>query len=89
MKKFRKIGSVGLRTNNSFHITLLVRRTKFICRSTCRYANMPNSVFKHGLPYEQVMRITGHKKLSTLQKYIKSDSNIEQMLEVGRKIRKH
>jgi hypothetical protein len=50
---------------------------------------MPNSVFKHGLPYEQVMRITGHKKLSTLQKYIKSDGNIEQMLEVGRKIRKN
>ena len=52
---------VGLRTNNSFHITLMVRRTKFICRSTCRYANMPNSVNEHGLPYEQVMRITGHK----------------------------
>ena len=50
---------------------------------------LATQLVEHGLPYEQVMRITGHKKLSTLQKYIKSDSNIEQMLEVGRKIRKY
>lgn len=49
---------------------------------------LATQLVEHGLPYEQVMRITGHKKLSTLQKYIKSDSNIEQMLEVGRKIRR-
>lgn len=48
---------------------------------------LATQLVEHGLPYEQVMRITGHKKLSTLQKYIKSNSNIEQMLEVGRKIR--
>ena len=45
-------------------------------------------LIEHGLPYEQVVKITGHKKLSTLKKYIKSDSNIEQKLEVGRKIRR-
>jgi site-specific recombinase XerD len=49
---------------------------------------LATQLVEHGLPYEQVMRITGHKKLSTLQKYIKSDCNIEQMLEVGRKIRR-
>ena len=49
---------------------------------------LATQLVEHGLPYEQVMKITGHKKLSTLQKYIKSDSNIEQMLEVGRRIRK-
>jgi site-specific recombinase XerD len=49
---------------------------------------LATQLVEHGLPYEQVMRITGHKKLSTLQKYIKSDSNIEQMLEVGRRIRR-
>jgi len=54
---------------------------------TCR-RTLATQLVEHGLPYEQVMRITGHKKLSTLQKYIKSDSNIEQMLEVGRKIRR-
>lgn len=48
---------------------------------------LATQLVEHGLQYEQVMKITGHKKLSTLQKYIKSDSNIEQMLEVGRKIR--
>jgi site-specific recombinase XerD len=49
---------------------------------------LATQLVEHGLQYEQVMKITGHKKLSTLQKYIKSDSNIEQMLEVGRKIRR-
>ena len=48
---------------------------------------LATQLVEHGLPYEQVMKITGHKKLSTLQKYIKSNSNIEQMLEVGRRIR--
>ena len=28
-----------------------------------------------GLPYHQLMKITGHKKLTTLQKYIKSDTD--------------
>jgi hypothetical protein len=34
----------------------------------------------------QIMKITGHKKLSTLQKYIKSDSDIEMMLDIGNSI---
>jgi len=42
---------------------------------------------EHGLLYEQVMIITGYKKLTPLQKYIKSDANINEMLEVGRRIR--
>jgi hypothetical protein len=37
----------------------------------------------------QIMKITGHKKLSTLQKYIKSDSDIQMMLEVGNRIGKN
>ena len=49
---------------------------------------LATQLVEHGLPYEQVVKITGRKKLSTLKKYIKSDSNIEQMLEVGRKIRR-
>jgi site-specific recombinase XerD len=48
---------------------------------------LATQMVEHGLAYKQVMKITGHKKLTTLQKYIKNDSNIEQMLEVGRKIR--
>lgn len=36
-----------------------------------------------GLRYHQVMKITGHKKLTTLQKYIKSEADIEGMLDVG------
>jgi site-specific recombinase XerD len=49
---------------------------------------LATQLVEHGLPYEQVMKITGHKKLSTLQKYIKSDSDIDLMLEVGKKIKK-
>ena len=41
-----------------------------------------------GLPYHQIMKITGHKKLTILQKYIKSDTDINQMLEVGNAINK-
>ena len=49
---------------------------------------LATQLVEHGLPpYEQVMKITGHKKLSTLQKYIKSDSDIDLMLEVGKKIK--
>jgi integrase len=36
-----------------------------------------------GLPYHQIMKITGHKKLTTLQRYIKSDADIDQILAVG------
>jgi integrase len=36
-----------------------------------------------GLPYHQVMKITGHKKLTTLQKYIKSEADVDRMLAVG------
>ena len=35
-----------------------------------------------GLPYHQVMKITGHKKLTTLQKYIKSEADVDGMLAV-------
>ena len=49
---------------------------------------LATQLVEHGLPYEQVMKITGHKKLSTLQKYIKSDRDIDLMLEVGNKIKK-
>jgi site-specific recombinase XerD len=42
---------------------------------------------ENGLPHEQVMKITGHKKLTTLQKYIKSDLDIDLMLSIGRRIK--
>ena len=34
------------------------------------------------LPYDQVMKITGDKKLTTLQKYIKSEADMDSMLVV-------
>ena len=49
---------------------------------------LASQLVEHGLEFSQVQKITGHKKLSSLQKYIKIDSNIELMLEVGRKIRR-
>ncbi|MHA8065266.1 tyrosine-type recombinase/integrase [Aquirufa sp. ROCK2-A2] len=39
-----------------------------------------------GMEYHKIMKITGHKKLSTLQKYIKSDFDIDDMLEIGNSI---
>jgi len=42
---------------------------------------------ENGLKHEQVMKITGHKKLLTLQRYVKSRTDIDQMLEIGMKIR--
>ena len=44
-------------------------------------------LIEYGLSHEQVMKITGHKKLLTLQKYIKSTTDIKRMLEVGRKVK--
>ena len=46
-------------------------------------------LYEHGLPLVQIMKITGHKKLATLQKYIKSDSDIQMMLDVGNSIGKN
>ncbi len=40
----------------------------------------------HGLPYHQIMKITGHKKLTTLQRYIRSDADMDAMLQVGMNI---
>lgn len=42
---------------------------------------------EYGLPYEQVMKITGHKKLLTLQRYIKSSVDTDLMLSIGNKIK--
>lgn len=42
---------------------------------------------ENGLAPEQVMKITGHKKLSTLEKYIKSYLDIDLMLKVGDRIK--
>ena len=42
---------------------------------------------ENGLKHEQVMKITGHKKLLTLQRYVKSGTDIDQMLEIGKKIK--
>lgn len=48
---------------------------------------LATQLVEHGLEHSQFMKITGHKKLSTFQKYVRSDNNIKQMLEVGRRIR--
>ena len=45
-------------------------------------------LFTRNLDTLQIMKITVHKKLSTLQKYVKSDINIPRMLEVGNSIGK-
>jgi hypothetical protein len=37
---------------------------------------------ERALPYHQIMKITGHKKLTTLQRYIKSKADIDLMLQV-------
>ena len=42
---------------------------------------------ENGLKHEQIMKITGHKKLLTLQCNVKSGTDIDQMLEIGKKIR--
>ena len=50
---------------------------------------MATQCYEHGLPLAQAMKITGHKKLSTLQKYIKSDSDIQMMFDIGNSIGKN
>ncbi len=42
---------------------------------------------EHGLQHEQVMKITGHKKLATFQKYVKCDVNVDLMLQVAKLIK--
>merc|ERR1711991_659946 len=41
-----------------------------------------------GLPYHQIMKITGHKKIASFQIYIRSKTNIDQILEIGNSIGK-
>ena len=61
---------------------------QMVCIHTAR-RTLATLLYEHGLPLVQIMKITGHKKLSTLQKYIKSDSDIQMMLDIGNSIGKH
>jgi integrase len=61
---------------------------QMVCIHTAR-RTLATLLYEHGLPLVQIMKITGHKKLATLQKYIKSDSDIEMMLKVGNSIGKN
>ena len=51
------------------------------------FSTLATVLVENGLKHEQVMKITGHKKLLTLQRYVKSGTDIDQMLEIGKKIR--
>jgi site-specific recombinase XerD len=64
----------------------ILKKYQMIVIHTAR-RTLATILVEYGLPYEQVMKITGHKKLSTLQKYIKSDLDIDLMLKIGRKIK--
>jgi len=64
----------------------ILRKYQMIVIHTAR-RTLATILVEYGLPYEQVMKITGHKKLSTLQKYIKSDLDIDLMLKIGNKIK--
>lgn len=64
----------------------ILKKYQMIVIHTAR-RTLATILVEHGLPYEQVMKITGHKKLSTLQKYIKSDLDIDLMLKIGDKIK--
>lgn len=77
-KKYTKGGINQREIKNKFEL---------VCIHTAR-RTLATQLYEHGLPLAQIMKITGHKKLSTLQKYIKSDSDIEMMLEVGNRIGK-
>jgi integrase len=61
---------------------------QLVCIHTAR-RTLATQLYEHGLPLVQIMKITGHKKLATLQKYIKSDSDIEMMLDIGNSIGKN
>ena len=64
----------------------ILRKYQMIVIHTAR-RTLATVLVAYGLPYEQVMKITGHKKLITLQKYIKPDLDIDLMLKIGDKIR--
>jgi site-specific recombinase XerD len=64
----------------------ILKKHQMIVIHTAR-RTLATILVEYGLPYEQVMKITGHKKLSTLQKYIKSDLDIDLMLRIGDKIK--
>ena len=64
----------------------ILKKYQMIVIHTAR-RTLATILVEYGLPYEQVMKITGHKKLSTLQKYIKSDLDIDLMLKIGDKIK--
>lgn len=64
----------------------LLKKYQRIVIHTAR-RSLATVLVENGLPHEQVMKITGHKKLLTLQRYVKSGTDIDQMLEIGKKIR--
>jgi len=72
-------------TKGGVEVRELVKKYEMVVIHTAR-RTLATLLADHKLPYHQIMKITGHKKLTTLQKYIKSDANIDQMLEVGNNI---
>jgi site-specific recombinase XerD len=64
----------------------LLKKYQRIVIHTAR-RSLATVLVENGLKHEQVMKITGHKKLLTLQRYVKSGTDIDQMLAVGKKIR--
>ena len=64
----------------------ILKKYQMIVIHTAR-RTLATILVEYGLPYEQVMKITGHKKLVTLQKYVKSSLNIDLMLEIAKRVR--
>ena len=87
MEKFRKIGRITQQQFFSYH-TVGSENQIYLSfdMPPCEHAEQREWTWSTIWTSNEDYRT---QKLSTLQKYIKSDSNIEQMLEVGRKIRKY
>lgn len=74
-------------TKGGFRKKHLKKKCEMVHIHTAR-RTLATRLFEKNLDSMQIMKITGHKKLSTLQKYVKSDINISRMLEVGNSIGK-
>lgn len=70
-KKYTKLGK---------EVRELIPKYEMVMIHTAR-RTLATILADRGVPYHHIMKITGHKKLTTLQKYIKSETDIDSMLK--------
>lgn len=72
-------------TKGGIAVRELKKKYEMVCIHTAR-RTIATLLVENGVPDRDVMKLTGHKKLTTFQMYVKSQRNLDRILEIGNSI---